>query len=105
MQMKPIHVNSPSVDYTVSSTSTRYQMPPFSGSIRVLNTSGGVVYIEAGGDDVAIPTITVGTAYNASKINDGSVEMFTVTVPVQTHIAIYAPTATGTLTIQYGDGV
>jgi hypothetical protein len=105
MQQKPINVNSPSVDYTVSSTSTAYQMPPFTGSIRVVNSTGGIVLIESGDSSVSISAPVAGVPYAASKLIDNTVEVFTVTNMTHTHIAIYAPSATGTLTIQYGDGI
>lgn len=106
MQMKPMNVNAPSVDYTPSSTSTAYQMPQNTGQIIVSNESGAAVYIKAGDSTVSITAPSVGTAYNQSKILNGTTQSFTLN-NTATHIAIYSATGTtaGSVNIQYGDGI
>lgn len=101
-----VNVNDRSLDVTASATPTAYALPTLEmPRVRIVNNAGGAIVIKL--ETSSTTTLTapvIGTPYTGTKMADGTIEIFDLTIGV-THLSIYAASGVGTITIQptYGE--
>lgn len=95
-----VNLNDMSVDVAASSTPTAYKLPGPCLRVRIVNDSGDNLILKA--EESSVVTLvapTTGVTYQGTHMINGAIEIFDIN-PKTTHVSIYSPTGTGTVSIQ-----